>query len=236
MIYDKRNIEYDLPELNLLIGSKLKIDVNRLKSSNSVQEFINNLAGTQFFNLLNDAYKQSQKLFDLEMQLDLYYYIHLQKLQKKYLHGENKAILAKIKGTEIDLINISWLYRMKQYYNFDNAAVFSYLLPIKYKLSANEISALVNANTLAEFEKIVYNTYYGDLFKDGNLKIERVFYKTLSRIYYKFYLQSKNNIVNAAYYIYLKELETDNITSLIEGIRYKLPSEKIIGYLYLKEA
>lgn len=235
IIYDKRNIEYELTDFNFLIEDKLNIDVNKLKSSSSVQEFINNLAGTQFFDLLNDTYKQSQRLFDLEMKLDLYYYIHLHNLQKKYLHGENKIILSKIKDTEIDLINISWLYRIKKYYNFDNTTIFSYLLPIKYKLSENEISLLVNANTMPEFEKIVYNTYYGDLFKAEKLKVEHVLYKALSRIYYKFYLQSKDNIVSAVYYIYLKQLEINNITSLIEGIRYNLPSEKIISYLYLKE-
>ena len=235
MIYDKRDIEYTLPELNILIGSKLKIDVERLKSSSCVSDFINNLKGTQFYNLLNDTYKQSQKLFDLEMKLDFYYYMHLWQLQKNYLTGKNRIILSKIKGTEIDLVNISWLYRMKKYYNFDSTALYSYLLPIQYKLTPNEISLLVKANTMVEFEKIVYNTYYGDLFKTEKLKIERVAYKILSSIYYKFYLKYEDTMASVIYYIYLKELEINNITSLIEGIRYKLPAEKILSYLYLKE-
>lgn len=236
MIYDKRDIEYTLPELSILIGRKLKIDVDRLKSSSCVSDFINNLKGTQFYNLLSDTYKQSQKLFDLEMKLDFYYYMHLWQLQKKYLTGQNKVILSKIKGSEIDLVNISWLYRMKKYYNFDATALYSYLLPIQYKLKPSEISALVKANTMAEFEKIVYNTYYGSLFQTEKLKIERVNYKILSSIYHKFYLKGEKTISSVVYYIYLKEMEINNITSLIEGIRYKLDSSKILSYLYLKEA
>lgn len=235
MICDKRDIEYSLPELNFLIGKKLRINVDKLKNSSSIEEFINNLRGTEFYNLLNELYSHSHNLFELEMKLDLYYYMHLWKLQKKYLHGKNKLILSKIKGTEIDLINISWIYRMKKYYNFDSAILFSYLIPNKYKLTAEEISSLVAANTMSEFEKIVYNTYYGSLFENKNVKIERVLYNCLSKIYYRFYVRAGANISYVVYYIYLKEIEVNNITSIIEGIRYGLESQKILGYLYLKE-
>jgi len=35
------------------------------------------------------------------------------------------------------------------------------------------------------------------------------------------------------YYIYLKELEINNITSVIEGIRYGLEPKKIMDYIYI---
>lgn len=237
MIYDKKDIKYALYELNFLLGNKLNVNTKKLAASSSIDEFINNLKGTKFYNLLYETYNQFHSLFKLEIELDLYYYSYLQKLQRKYVHGEDKKILDRIQGIKNDLTNINLIYRIKKYYNFDSASIFSYLIPNKCKLNSTEISHMIKSNTIDELKKVLYKTYYGKLFAaNENLKIERITYICLSNEYYKFYLRGSNNISGIMYLLYLKQLELSNITSIIEGVRYLLPEKEILKYIYIKEA
>ena len=125
MIYDKRELKYNLSELDYIIGSKLKIDVNKLRNSENVEQFIFSLRGTEFFEFMNKCYKETKSLFELEMKLDLYYYLRLDKAIGKYLNGNDKSILKKINGIEVDLANISFIdageYKAGEYCKFCRA-------------------------------------------------------------------------------------------------------------------
>jgi len=231
MIHDKRNLEYNLPEINFFI----KIDFNKLKSSVSIKDFIDNLKGTEFYDILINTYTQTQSVFELEIKLDLYYYMRIWSLQKKYLSVKNKNILSVVMGTEIDLLNIIWLYRMKKYYKLEENKLYSYLIPVRYKLFKHEIANLVKSRDHNEFDCVLKKTFYGIEFKNKN-SLEQIFYKNMIRIYNKFFMMAQNSVSSVIFYIYLKELEINNIFSLIESVRYKLNAQEILSYLCLKEA
>jgi V/A-type H+-transporting ATPase subunit C len=236
MIHDKRNTEYKLPELNFLLRDKLNIDLNKLKNSASIEECIDNLRATEFYDVVSDTYERTHSLFELEIKLDIYYYMHLWSLQKKYLSFNDKNVMSLIIGTEIDLTNISWLYRMKKYYTIDPTHIYSYLIPIRYRINSNEMSSLINANTIPEFQEAINNTFYFSEFKDNKLSIEQIFYKNMFKVYKKSCMMFGNSLANVVYYIYLKELEINNISSLIECVRYRLSQEKVMDHIYLQEA
>ncbi len=169
------------------------------------------------------------------MKLDLYYYQKLCEAQKKYLSGTNQKIISKINMAKLELTNVSWLYRMKKYYNFDQEKISSYLLPIRYKLTSAQLNLLVSTPTLSEFEKAISLTYYGSMFVQNEFNIEHVVYRHIFKIYKTACLSpDKNNIANVSCYIYLKEMEINNLTSVIEGVRYGIAPDKIMEYLYLQ--
>ncbi len=234
MIYDKRELKYNLSELDYIIGSKLKIDVNKLRDSENVEQFIFGLRGTEFFEFMNKCYQETKSLFELEMKLDLYYYLKLDKTINKYLNGNDKFILKKINGIEVDLVNISTIYRIKKYYKVANEKIWGYLIPSGYKLKKDDIAKLLGAKDLSDMENMICNSYYGRWFKKESFNnIEKVIYDCLSEIYYRIYLNSNDGIFGVIYYFYLKKLEINNITSLIEGIRYKLLPDKIMDHIFI---
>ena len=51
--------------------------------------------------------------FDYEMQLDIHYYKEVWKLKDKLLNGDTLKAFTECIGTEIDLLNIMWIYRSK---------------------------------------------------------------------------------------------------------------------------
>ncbi|MBQ9491968.1 MAG: V-type ATPase subunit [Firmicutes bacterium] len=234
MIYDKRELKYNLSELDYIIGSKLKIDVNKLRNSENVEQFIFSLRGTEFFEFMNKCYKETKSLFELEMKLDLYYYLRLDKAIGKYLNGNDKSILKKINGIEVDLANISMIYRIKKYYKVANEKIWGYLIPSGYRLKKDDIMKFLVAKDLSDMENMICNSYYGRWFKKESFNnIEKVIYDCLSEIYYRIYLNFNDSIFGVIYYFYLKKLEINNITSLIEGVRYKLVPDKIMDYIFI---
>ncbi|MDR0273522.1 MAG: V-type ATPase subunit, partial [Clostridiales bacterium] len=79
------------------------------------------------------------------------------------LDKSSQKSLKKIFGTEADLRNILWLYRLKRYHKIEGNAVFSYLIPANYKLSAAEITALAHIKDLEIFIRVVASGAYGEI-------------------------------------------------------------------------
>ena len=233
MIYDKKELKYNVSELKYIIDSKLKIDVERLRNSENVEQFIFNLTGTEFFDFMRKSYDESKSLFELEVKMDLYYYLKLNKIVNKFLNRKDKAIMQKVHWTEIDLINLSWLYRIKKYYDVSPDKMFGYLIPLAYKLKKNEIVKLASAKNLSDLEDMIRHSVYGNLFLEKNFKIERMVYNYLLKTYKFMCLNNKHGIVGVVYYLFLKKLEINNITSVVEGVRYKLNKDEIMSYIYV---
>ena len=58
MIYDRKELKYNVSELKYVIDNKLKIDIEKLRSSENVDQFIFNLSGTEFFDFMRESYDE----------------------------------------------------------------------------------------------------------------------------------------------------------------------------------
>ena len=232
MVYDERDIGYTVPELNLLIGTELKIDTAKLKASKNPEEFIHNLKGAGFYSMLTDALTSQSSLFEIEMQLDLYYYMNLWTQQNEILDKKNRTVMEAINGSEIDLRNIMWVYRLKKYYNLNDARIFAYLIPISYQLEREQLMKMVKCRTIGELSAEIANSPYGPVFTDQN-DLEKAYYKRMSKLYRDNAASHQESLAFTVSFVYFKELELKNLTSLLEGVRYRLKSSDIMGYLNL---
>jgi len=69
-------------------------------------------------------------------------------------------------GTEIDLQNILWLYRLKKFYGIFGDAAYGHLVPICHRLPLDvftHLAAIKNANGM---QAILSNTVYRGVFGD----------------------------------------------------------------------
>jgi len=230
MVYDERDICYSVPELNLLIGKELKIDSSKLKASKNTAEFIQNLQGTDFYGMLTKALTSHSSLFEIETQLDLYYYMNLWKQQRRFLDKANFIVMERINGTEIDLRNIMWVYRLKKYYNLNDARIYAYLIPIGYRLKRTELIRMIQCPTINELSAEIQNSPYGPVFGDLS-NLERSYYRQMSRLYNNASIYHPKSLAYAAGFVFFKGLELRNLTSLLEGVRYKLKPKDIMSYL-----
>ena len=100
------------PELDLSLYQDFflhhsKLNLDKLSSSTSIKELVENLKGSDFYKPLSKLldYREST-IYDFEVQLDAYYYTSLWKNRKKYLSGEDLDIVTHTYGCQIDMLNI----------------------------------------------------------------------------------------------------------------------------------
>ncbi|HRX42925.1 MAG TPA: V-type ATPase subunit, partial [Clostridia bacterium] len=200
-----------------------------IKSKDSL-EFIENLKGTEYYDVLRPFTGTGVKinLFNLEMVLDLHYFKFLYKRMKKYLTGKDFMPLEESFGVKTDVLNMLWIYRCKKYYNMKKEIIRSYILPFNAGIRKETLNRLIEAEDIEEFLEIAGTTKYSSIFiRDIDGFFEVNFADYMYNIHMKLFRKYPLSVTAAVDYIHMKEYELSNIISIIEGIRYGLPAEKI---------
>lgn len=235
MVYDDRDISYYLPYLGDLTGMRRhRVDVARLRQARSVPEFIGFLEGTEFHPVLANVYNEKTTLFQLEVQLDIYYFFQLWKNKNKYLNRLDTSVVNRLTGTEVDMQNIMWIYRLKHFYNAPQGLIYTHLIPSHYRLNRERISRMVEAGSSEELWAEISATAYGKAFSRFD-KIETAFYHEMARQHGAYEMARPNSLAVALGYIFFKEIEVKNLISIMEGIRYNMEPKDILTLVILKK-
>ena len=100
-------------------------------------------------------------LFRMEVALDQDYYRDLLSAVRN-LSSEDRKVALRLIGVEIDLQNISWIIRFKQFYDLPLEAVRAALIPGGFKLSASLIEELYRAESVSSvLQEFVKGSYPG---------------------------------------------------------------------------
>ena len=93
----------------------------------------------------------SINLSDCELALKTHYYKTIFALINKYYTGKTKKELYDIVLIEIELLNLSLIYRLKRYFNKPSEEIKRRLLPFYYKLNKVTINNLLDGQHRQEF-------------------------------------------------------------------------------------
>lgn len=96
----------------------------------TVTELIELLRDTHYINPLKNAYPMYQRdgtLFALEVALDIRYYRDLAAAIVR-LKGSDRADARRVLGTRLDMLNVSWAYRYREYYKLSPEEIVNYTL------------------------------------------------------------------------------------------------------------
>ena len=211
-----------------------QISIDKLITSRTTDELVENLKGTEYYEPLNRLRdKPSITLFDYDLTLDQYYFSTIWKESKKVLKNKKELELyLRDCGTKIDLLNLQWIYRAKKHYNMTPADIYSLLVPIHYKISTELIKEIVETATvedmIAAFQKTTYAQHYD--FSGGNT-IEQMYSECLNHLYKMDRRQNPYSIATINTYLFLKEDELRRLTTAIECIRYGLSPSETLAYV-----
>lgn len=200
-------------------------DIKGIQTVESFYEFSQAIKRMKYGKILN-KYKGLEKanLFEIENTIDKTYFEHLYDIA-----GKN-ANFKKIVGSEIDLLNISWIYRLKKYYNFDKNSIINFLIKRYYKISKKTINQLIEANSYEEYSEALKQTKYKQIAQDEdyiNQYVDKYLYKINKTVF-------KQDISTNAYiyaYINIIEYENNDIINTIEGLRYNVEKAEILKRL-----
>lgn len=234
-IFEGKKVSIDHSILGPYFIKFSKIPLNELSDIDSVEQFLEALKNTKFYGPLKRVHELSgAALFDYELCLDVLQFTLVWKNKGKYLSGNDLRVVTEDYGYRIDIINIQWIYRIKSYYNVTNADIYSYLIPINYKLKKSEIKALVEAENISDMTSLLNSTYYGGKLSGNdsdNLTLEQMYRQLLNKFHSK---ATKNNPYSLACvesYFYLKQREISMLITMTECIRYSYSYDEILKFI-----
>lgn len=210
-----------------------QISIDKLVTSKSIQELVENLKGTEYYIPLKKLQESgASTLFDYDLALDLYYFSSIWREKRKILSKKELEIFTRDSGSKIDLLNLQWIYRAKKYYNMQPAEIYALLIPIHYKIKKDVLRDLVETASLDEFLNLSDQTYYAMKYKheEQQFTIERIYSDCLNRLYLTDRRRNPYSIATINTYLFQKEEEIQMITTIIECIRYGMPPRETIRY------
>ena len=233
IVFNHYQIPFDLDYKKEYFDRYSQISIDALVASKNVEELVDNLAGTEYYEPLRKIREMEMAtLFDYDMALELYYFITLWKRQKRLLKGKELKLYARDCGTKIDLLNLQWVYRAKKYYHMLPPDIYSLTIPIHYRLSVKEYKTLVETPSLEEFLRQAENTWYARKYDFGDGRtMEQTYKDCLRHLYLADRRQNPYSVASIYTYLYLKEEEIDKLTTALECIRYGLPRSETLAYM-----
>lgn len=211
-----------------------KINRDIMRNAKSLSDCIEACKDTPYREPLQRAENLGSDFFSTGMILDSYYFTTFWHSICRKLKGVQAELFKKMIGTQIDMLNLMWIYRGKKYFDFKNEIIFTYLLPIRYRLTEDLMKQLVSTESVEKFVEMVRNTTcYDELFYeyDNGIFPEENYRNMYNKLSKNIFVNHSESMVAIYAYLNLKEVELNNITIITEGIRYNLNPDSIRGHI-----
>lgn len=229
----RKKIALDLSLFTEFFNKHSKLDINDLVTASTIEEFIYKLKDTPYYLFFNHLQTTSAlNVYDYEMQLDIYYFKRVWELKDKLLKGSERKAITHIIGSQIDLLNIMWIYRSKKHYNIDSSKIYASIIPVHYKLKSSYLSKLVEAENVEAILSILNTTYYRNVtseYYEGSMEL--AYQRIMNQIFKKYERIYPASIAPIYSFLHLKEQEIDKLTTALECIRYNLDSKETLKYV-----
>lgn len=234
LIYNQKNALH-LADFEPFFEKHSDLNITVLAGSTSVDEFVSCLEGSRYYSLLSNLHNSSDNisLSDYEAQLDIFFFQQIWKMIKKNFKRKDKKCMLTLFGTQIDMLNIMWVYRSKKFYSVEAKEIYLTIIPIHYHLKKEQLIKLVESPGITEFLQVLSETHYRNyILPDKKQSIEHEYSDTINRLYRQLTSNSSHSMIHILYYLFRKEEELDYVTTALECIRYNLDSSETLKYIY----
>lgn len=149
------------------------------------------------------------------------YYQHLLELAKKRYEGEVRALLQRSVGTQVDLLNLMHILRLKRYFP-DCGEYAAILLPFYYKLKPAQVAELCQARDVDAALELIARTPYARIFQNTPVEeVERLYSETLFRLSRRQLMMGRPSVYSAVAFLNLRELELKALIRVVETVKYQ---------------
>ena len=164
--------------------------------------------------------------------------VHSRQMQvvRRYYHGRAADEIMAVVNMRTELKDICHIIRAKRRFGTTPDTLRAQIVGAHSMLTARQTDAIIDAPTADDAMRLLSKTPAGRLFekystRDIGLMTDRIMYN-------RFASRIRMSQIPAAvmlYYVNIMEYEISNITTIIEGVRYSLPSDRIMPLLILKQ-
>lgn len=220
-----------IAKLPVYIEKETTFKLSDLAKAHSFSELMDVLKNTDYEKVLRPFCTASIDEFDYaacESALRNYYFDTVLKMIKKGFTGRQRKDIEEIFLTQVELENVTKIYRLKKYFNATVDHINELVSPIHIHFTKADLKYLIEQCSADEMIAYIEKTQYGKYFQSHRFVDIENFTKNIMFNINKHYLcfHSNSDIVLLAY-MTLSEMEVQNLVDIIEGIRYKIAPEKI---------
>lgn len=176
-------------------------------------------------------YKREQSLFPLEMSLDLWVFACLRQ-GLKILSRADRQAAGQLLDTLAEITNITWAGRFRDLYGFSGEEIYQYLIDAGVFKKSRLRRDLAFAQSLADLAARLPHPY-GALLQGAaddsevEARLQRHWLAALEKVLRRPPFQMGLPVA----YLFMKELELDNLITLITGKLLNLPPERVAPLL-----
>lgn len=219
-----------IADMPLFLDRYTKVNFVKLAKAKNYDDLLEAVKKSIFYKTLLQFHidKEEFSYTKLEAALQKTYYQHVFQIVEKNFKGKTKENILHIYKTNIELSNITKIYRYKKFFQAKPEEIKESLLDVKSRLSSSMLTQLIEASSAEEMLKLLEKSNY-HLYVDQQDFVFIEYYSEqikyhLARRYMNF--STAAPLVFCAYY-FLATLEIENLFNIIEGVRYHVASEEI---------
>jgi V/A-type H+-transporting ATPase subunit C len=217
-----------------------EMDVTKIVIAQDFDGVIDELRDTPYGHIvekLQGAVTEQKSLFPLEVALDHYYYLNII-TKTQPLNRPDREITLRLIGIEIDLQNINWIIRFKNFHKLPIEMVLQFVIPHGFSIGPDIIrEAYVSQNVVRILQDFVRKKYPGlatllssqatDAYS-RLLLIDRILEQILMHEVGRMLSGYPFTIGIVLSYFILKRNEMRRIAAILNAKQYKLPVEGLM--------
>lgn len=225
------NNESYLMQMNSFIDKHLSIDLYALGRADSLEQIAGSLEHTAYESIYKRCLSDPERSYlTFELAFNTYFENFKDGLIERCFKGREKKEMREMICRSFDVSFIEKQFRIIRYYKSNNT-VTRLSMPTRVSLtllSEKQLRLIDSCTSESELIAVLKKSPYKDCFDSGADKsIER----QMTRDFYRY---CKKQIRFSSYpsvvlfsYLFLSEIERNNLVKIIEGIKYKVPTDQI---------
>lgn len=220
-----------IAELPLYIEKSTSFAIRELAKVTNFNELLDVLSKTSYADVIRPYSVIEMDDFDYtacESALRKYYYERVMEMVNKSFSGKVKRDIQDIFLTQIELDNITRIYRSKRYFDATPEQIKRVIHPVYLRISRKTLEEMIDHCNADEFMEKLAQSAYKNYIDSANFVYIEYHTKTISYNLNKRHMMFSNNadLVLISYMV-LSETEIQNVVDIIEGVRYGITPEKI---------
>lgn len=220
----------------LFLSAHTHLDLMGMSRSKTYADLLAALQQTRFYDVLNRFAPDKDGQIPLtEIETALYTLLTQTMIDIiNHTRGKENEELKDLYGTQVDVQNVTRILRLKQFFHADADTIRRNLLPPGHSIPAKTMENMITAPTADAVMSIFWSTKVGHRIPEAqrqyihDLHHRAPYFNARHHIHFSVYPS-----VTLMSYLFIIDMEIDDIVNIIEGIRYGLQPDDIRPMLVL---
>ena len=223
--------EDNIGKLPIFFEVHTKIDVHKMLKVQTYDDLLEAIKNSPYYQILKPYRTDDPEMIrylDIEHKLEVYYYEEAFRRIDKHYSGALKKEIEGIFQTKIELSNITKIYRLKKFYQATPQTIKDVLIKDHLRISERKWDEMINLTNPDHIVKYLSNSEYAKFVNEKDYVYIEYFAGKIRYDLARKYIYFASEVPKVFMaFVTLSQMEIENITNIIEGIRYQVDEAEI---------